>query len=107
MQRLEYVLQQQERERQDFSLTFKCFFCRFRWDRSNRQDIVLHLAQCHKFNIGHPDNLVFVKEFLMKLKDWFDEFRCPYCKKKFKDKPTLSAGDLKILSKKTTINLFF
>lgn len=87
--RLEYVLAQQESERNSYDISFKCFFCRYRWDKVNRSEVILHLAQCHKFNIGHPDNIVFAKEFLNKLRGLFDSFTCPCCKKTFKDKTTL------------------
>lgn len=89
MQRLEYILSQQEIERQDHTFTGKCYFCKYRVTKGNRSDLILHMTQCHKFQIGHPDNIVFAHEFLAKIKKYFDDITCPYCIKKFKDKTTL------------------
>ena len=90
LNRLDYVLKQQDTERRDRSFNYKCFFCKFRIDKANPADIILHMTACHKFQIGHPDNMVFTKEFLKRQKEeYFDLLKCPYCKKIFKDKPTL------------------
>ena len=89
LDRLEYVLSLQEQERKDRTFTGKCFFCKYRVTKGNRADLILHMTQCHKFQIGHPDNIVLASEFLSKIKSYFDENICVYCGKKFKDKSTL------------------
>jgi len=87
--RLEYILAQQELERQDNTFMGKCFFCKYRVTKGNRSDLILHMTQCHKFQIGHPDNIVFANEFISKIKVYFDDITCPFCVKKYKDKNTL------------------
>lgn len=87
--RLEYVLSQQEIERHDHTFTGKCFFCKYRVTKGNRSDLILHMTQCHKFQIGHPDNIVFANEFISKIKIYFDDNTCPYCTKKYKEKSVL------------------
>lgn len=72
--RLEYVLALQEQERQDKTFTGKCFFCKYRVTKGNRADLILHMQQCHKFQIGHPDNIVLANEFLAKIKEYWVGF---------------------------------
>ncbi|KAG2460034.1 ZN277 protein, partial [Polypterus senegalus] len=47
------------------------------------------MAKDHGFNMGLPDNIVYVSEFLTMLKKKLDNLQCLYCEKVFRDKNTL------------------
>ncbi|GAB1608687.1 zinc finger protein 277-like [Argonauta hians] len=86
--RLETVLEVQHRERTDQTFSRHCLFCREHF-LGNRSDLFNHMAFDHGFNVGQPDNLVFVLEFLDKLQQKLDNLQCLYCEKIFRDRPTL------------------
>uniref|UniRef100_A0A8C4T5B7 Zinc finger protein 277 n=1 Tax=Erpetoichthys calabaricus TaxID=27687 RepID=A0A8C4T5B7_ERPCA len=48
-----------------------------------------HCLYYHGFNMGLPDNIVYVGEFLTMLKKKLDNLQCLYCEKVFRDKNTL------------------
>ena len=43
----------------------------------------------HNFNVGQPDNLVFIKEFLDKIEAKLEQLVCLYCEKVFKSRDVL------------------
>uniref|UniRef100_A0A915JQY8 ZN622/Rei1/Reh1 zinc finger C2H2-type domain-containing protein n=1 Tax=Romanomermis culicivorax TaxID=13658 RepID=A0A915JQY8_ROMCU len=63
MRRLEEVLACQQRERQDQTFFRSCLFCRYQ-AAGNRAKLIHHLYMIHHLNLGSPDNLVFVNEYL-------------------------------------------
>ncbi|VDP52159.1 unnamed protein product, partial [Soboliphyme baturini] len=63
LRRLEEVLSCQQRERLDRSFDRVCLFCRYRV-KGNRSKLIHHLYLIHQLNLGSPDNLVFVNEYL-------------------------------------------
>ncbi|KAI8877085.1 hypothetical protein K501DRAFT_230806 [Backusella circina FSU 941] len=74
------LLQQNEREK-DSKLPRKCLFCKIVSD--NRALLFKHMFAEHNFNIGLPDNLVFVNEFLDTLEAKLSKLQCLYCEKTF------------------------
>ncbi|XP_064605513.1 zinc finger protein 277-like isoform X2 [Liolophura sinensis] len=87
-QKLAKVLDQQERERNDDTFSKDCVFCRKNFS-GRRADLINHMASQHDFNIGSPDNLVFVDEFLDIIQSKLNNLLCLYCEKLFKDRWTL------------------
>jgi hypothetical protein len=88
MRRLEEALSCQQREREDKTFQLQCIFCRYT-ARGNRSKIIHHLYMIHQLNLGSPDNLVFVTEYIEHLKNKMQNNECIYCEKQFQDKNTL------------------
>lgn len=88
MRRLEEALSCQQRERDDTNFSQQCIFCRYT-AKGNRSKIIHHLYMIHHLNLGSPDNLVFVTEYIAHLKDKLDRQECIYCEKTFADRNTL------------------
>jgi len=65
----------------------KCIFCRDRFDQ--RKPYFLHLFLSHGLNIGSPDNLVEIEEFLDILQYKIESWICIYCEKTFKSPSVL------------------
>ncbi|XP_026167258.1 zinc finger protein 277 isoform X3 [Mastacembelus armatus] len=86
--RLEEVLEQQQRERDDTSFHRVCMFCSEEFS-GNRSSLLNHMAREHSFSIGLPDNIVYCNEFLDTLQSKLDNLQCLYCEKTFRDKTTL------------------
>ncbi|XP_063324113.1 zinc finger protein 277-like isoform X1 [Pelmatolapia mariae] len=86
--RLEEVLEQQQKERDDSSFHRLCMFCSEEFT-GNRSSLLNHMAIEHSFSIGLPDNIVYCSEFLDTLQDKLDSLQCLYCEKTFRDKTTL------------------
>ncbi|XP_071961515.1 zinc finger protein 277-like [Antedon mediterranea] len=86
--RLDSILLQLQKERDDVNFKRRCLFC---WDvfEGNRMALIDHLSKDHSFAIGRSDNIVFVNEFLDKLQEKLDKLQCLYCEKTFRDRPTL------------------
>ncbi|KAI8050340.1 hypothetical protein BDF22DRAFT_622446 [Syncephalis plumigaleata] len=81
-EKLNEILQVQEKERQeDGSVPRKCLFCKV--IPENRHLLFKHMFQEHGFNIGLPDNLVEVEEFLNLLSAKLTNRQCLYCEKIF------------------------
>ncbi|KAJ2776138.1 hypothetical protein GGI15_004936 [Coemansia interrupta] len=79
---LEAVLAQQAVERRGVALEpRKCLFCRQHCD--TRATLFRHAYREHSFNIGLPDNLVQVDEFLHILESKLAAQQCLYCEKTF------------------------
>jgi hypothetical protein len=88
MRRLEEALACQQREREDISFSMQCIFCRY-VARGNRAKLIHHLYMIHHLNLGSPDNLVFVNEYLDYLRDQLTRNECIYCEKVFADRNVL------------------
>ncbi|KHN82741.1 Zinc finger protein [Toxocara canis] len=88
MRRLEEALSCQQRERDDANFSLQCIFCRYT-ARGNRSKIIHHLYMIHHLNLGSPDNLVFVQEYIEHLKEKLSRNECIYCEKTFSDRNTL------------------
>ncbi|XP_072519560.1 zinc finger protein 277 [Salminus brasiliensis] len=86
--RLEEVLEQQQRERDDDGFQRTCMFCTEEFI-GNRSLLLNHMAREHSFSIGLPDNIVYCTEFLDTLERKLDNMQCLYCEKTFRDKTTL------------------
>ncbi|KAG0225800.1 hypothetical protein BGW41_004553 [Actinomortierella wolfii] len=81
-EKLNEILQVQERERnEDAKQKRKCLFCKNVCD--NRAILFKHMFAEHNFNIGLPDNLVNVNEFLDMLEAKLTNLQCLYCEKTF------------------------
>uniref|UniRef100_A0A914WL95 ZN622/Rei1/Reh1 zinc finger C2H2-type domain-containing protein n=1 Tax=Plectus sambesii TaxID=2011161 RepID=A0A914WL95_9BILA len=68
MRRLEEALACQQREREESTFSQQCLFCRYT-ARGNRSKIIHHLYMIHHLNLGSPDNLVFVTEYVEHLRE--------------------------------------
>ncbi|XP_053741891.1 zinc finger protein 277 isoform X2 [Synchiropus splendidus] len=86
--RLEEVLEQQQKERDDNTFSRPCLFCSEEFT-GNRSSLLNHMAREHSFSIGLPDNIVYCDEFLNTLQKKLDDLQCLYCEKTFRDKTTL------------------
>ncbi|KAJ2617396.1 hypothetical protein H4S08_000364 [Coemansia sp. RSA 1365] len=76
------VLATQEAERQGPARNpRKCLFCKRMCE--DRRDLFRHGYREHSFNIGLPDNLVCVDEFLQLLETKLASQQCLYCEKIF------------------------
>ncbi|KAI8362636.1 hypothetical protein BD560DRAFT_333987 [Blakeslea trispora] len=73
-------IQQVERETESKSPR-KCLFCKIICE--NRAILFRHMFAEHNFNIGLPDNLVHVNEFLDTLEAKLSNLQCLYCEKTF------------------------
>uniref|UniRef100_A0A1I8AQG1 C2H2-type domain-containing protein n=1 Tax=Steinernema glaseri TaxID=37863 RepID=A0A1I8AQG1_9BILA len=88
MRRLEEALACQQREREDTTFQMQCLFCRYT-ARGNRSKIIHHIYMIHHLNLGSPDNLVFVHEYIDHLKEKLTRNECIYCEKTFADRSTM------------------
>ncbi|KAI8081889.1 uncharacterized protein B0P05DRAFT_538492 [Gilbertella persicaria] len=80
--KLNEVLKTQQNERETESkLPRKCLFCKIICE--NRAVLFKHMFAEHNFNIGLPDNLVNVNEFLDTLEAKLSNLQCLYCEKTF------------------------
>ncbi|KAF9098444.1 hypothetical protein BGX23_006250 [Mortierella sp. AD031] len=81
-EKLNEILKAQEKERnEEAKLKRKCLFCKNVCD--NRTILFKHMFAEHNFNIGLPDNLVNVNEFLDMLEAKLTGLQCLYCEKTF------------------------
>ncbi|KAI7894529.1 uncharacterized protein EV154DRAFT_498083 [Mucor mucedo] len=80
--KLNEVLKTQQNEREtDSKASRKCLFCKNICE--NRAILFRHMFAEHNFNIGLPDNLVHVNEFLDTLEAKLSNLQCLYCEKTF------------------------
>ncbi|XP_062617716.1 zinc finger protein 277-like [Saccostrea cucullata] len=86
--KLEKVLAQQQKEREDENFCRTCLFCRDHFT-GNRADMFDHMTHDHGFSVGRPDNLVYTDELLDDLQEKLDNLQCLYCERTFKDKIVL------------------
>ncbi|KAG0320463.1 hypothetical protein BGZ99_004495 [Dissophora globulifera] len=81
-EKLNEILRVQEKERnEDAKIKRKCLFCKNFCE--NRSILFKHMFAEHNFNIGLPDNLVNVNEFLDMLEAKLTSLQCLYCEKTF------------------------
>ncbi|KHJ40616.1 zinc finger, C2H2 type [Trichuris suis] len=76
--RLEEVIACQQRERSDYTFCRKCLFCHY-VVRGNRAKFIHHLYLIHRLNLGSPDNLVFVSEYIDILSEKINNNECLKC----------------------------
>ncbi|KAL0271938.1 UNVERIFIED_CONTAM: hypothetical protein PYX00_005084 [Menopon gallinae] len=86
--RLEWILDYQRKEREDRSFIKSCFFCRH-VEKGSRSDFLTHLSYHHNFQLGRPDNLVFIDKLLEKVEEKLNRLECIYCEHMFKDRTVL------------------
>ncbi|ORX47335.1 hypothetical protein BCR36DRAFT_295458, partial [Piromyces finnis] len=77
-EKLNEMLMIQDRERKDNNKPRKCLFCK-----------KIHMFTEHNFNIGLPDNIVNIDEFLYILQTKLNGLQCLYCEKIFKSNAVL------------------
>uniref|UniRef100_A0A672YF65 Zinc finger protein 277 n=1 Tax=Sphaeramia orbicularis TaxID=375764 RepID=A0A672YF65_9TELE len=87
--RLEEILEQQQKERDDSSFHRLCMFCSEEFTGNRWSSLLNHMAREHSFSIGLPDNIVYCNQFLDTLQHKLDNLQCLYCEKTFRDKTTL------------------
>ncbi|KAK9722352.1 hypothetical protein K7432_002740 [Basidiobolus ranarum] len=81
-EKLNEILRTQDKERHEDCLkSRKCLFCKNVCE--NRTKLFKHMFGEHNFNIGLPDNLVDVDEFLDILEGKLNQLQCLYCEKIF------------------------
>ncbi|CAK8688679.1 unnamed protein product [Clavelina lepadiformis] len=85
---LKKLLLRQEFERKDETFSRMCPFCT-KFFQGNRIILFNHMNEDHNFNIGHPDNIVNVREFMDEIQVKLDALQCLYCEKVFKDRASL------------------
>uniref|UniRef100_A0A5S6R1Z8 C2H2-type domain-containing protein n=1 Tax=Trichuris muris TaxID=70415 RepID=A0A5S6R1Z8_TRIMR len=76
--RLEEVIACQQRERSDNTFCRRCLFCDY-VVRGNRAKYIHHLYLIHRLNLGSPDNLVFVSEYIDILSEKIKRGECLKC----------------------------
>ncbi|KAJ3023552.1 hypothetical protein HKX48_002425 [Thoreauomyces humboldtii] len=87
-EKLNQMLKIQEKERlEDSTVSRKCLFCKVLCE--NRSLLFKHMFSEHGFNIGLPDNLVEVSDFLETLQKKLAGLQCLYCEKIFKTSAVL------------------
>lgn len=87
-EKLKEILKIQEAERKSpLKELCKCLFCKKMFDE--RLGLFEHFRQEHGFQIGHPDNLVMVDDFLNMLELKIQGCICIFCEKVFPDHITL------------------
>jgi hypothetical protein len=89
--RLEIILDYQEHDR--FRKDFKqmCLFCSTEFNGTYEEvaSFFNHMSDKHQFNVGHPDNMVFIDEFIETIRTRLESLQCLSCVKCFKDRSTL------------------
>ncbi|CAJ0954567.1 unnamed protein product, partial [Mesorhabditis belari] len=88
MRHLDEALSCQQREREDTNFTQKCMYCRYT-AKGNRSKIIHHLYMIHHLNLGSPENLVFVTEYIEHLRERVERQECIRCEKTFADRNAL------------------
>lgn len=87
-QRLEWVLQTQQFEREDTNFKRGCLICRTQIS-GTRATYLQHLSDAHNIQLGRADNLVFVDELIDLIEQYLEKFQCIYCEKFFTDRLVL------------------
>ena len=85
---LKQLMLRQEFERKDNTFERMCLFCS-KVFRGNRMLLFNHLTMDHNFNVGHPDNIVNVREFLDAIEYKLNNLQCLLCENTFKDRASL------------------
>jgi len=97
--KLKQMLLRQEFERKDTSFERTCLFCND-YFCGNRLQLFNHMATLHGFNVGHPDNIVNIREFLDLIESKLKALQCLLCENKFKDRISLREHMRKKLHRK-------
>lgn len=82
--KLNYVVEQKERERSETRFSRQCIYC----SKIIAGGVAIsfhHLTFDHGFSIGNPDNIVFGEKLLNILQDKLQKLQCIYCEKVFKN----------------------
>jgi len=95
---LEYVIKVHEEERKNENFNRSCLFCRQMFTSSS--ELLNHMAFDHNFNVGQPDNIVFVNEFLDMIESKLEQLICLYCENYFKSREVLKEHMRKKMHKK-------
>ena len=76
--RLERILQYQEHDRARSDFSQMCIFCSTKFEGSYAQVVEFfnHMSSKHQFNVGHPDNMVFIEEFIETIRTRLNAFQC-------------------------------
>lgn len=99
MKRLEWVIEQQMKEREDNKFTKGCLFCRLQIT-GTRAEYITHLSTKHNLQLGRPQNLVFIDKLIDKIEQKLESLQCIYCEKVFKDRNVLKEHMRKKLHKR-------
>lgn len=99
MNKLKQMLLRHEFERKDTTFERTCLFCSKQLI-GNRLQLFNHMTSQHGFNVGHPDNIVNVNEFLDLIESKLESLQCLLCENKFNDKLTLREHMRKKLHRK-------
>jgi len=89
--RLDVILENQERDRSRTDFHKMCLFCsaEFNGGYDQVKEFFNHMSEKHHFNVGHPDNMVFIDDFIESIRGRLDGLQCLSCTKCFKDRTTL------------------
>jgi hypothetical protein len=89
--RLDVILENQERDRSRTNFNKMCLFCsaEFNGPYDQVKEFFNHMSEKHHFNVGHPDNMVFIDDFIESIRGRLDGLQCLSCTKCFKDRTTL------------------
>jgi len=88
LSKLKSLLLRQEFERKDEGFVGVCPFCSQTF-QGNRVLLFDHMIKDHNFNVGHPDNIVNVHEFLETIRNKLESRQCLFCEQVFKSRLTL------------------
>ncbi|BES98453.1 Zinc finger protein [Nesidiocoris tenuis] len=86
--RLETVLQQQIAERDDYTYTHGCLFCR-QDVGPTRAEYLTHLSTQHNLQLGRPEKIVFFDKFISVIEEKLEQLQCIFCEKLFTDRNVL------------------
>lgn len=102
-EKLEWILEEQLRERSDKNFQRGCMFCRTEFSES-RILYVKHLSEKHNIQLGKTENLVLIDQLLDKIENKIESLICIYCEKEFKDRAVLKEHMRKKLHKRINPN---
>eukprot|EP00053_Salpingoeca_punica_P017542 m.169207 g.169207 ORF g.169207 m.169207 type:complete len:472 (-) comp17235_c1_seq3:2766-4181(-) len=111
-ERLKKILDCQRNEKLcSQNANWRCLFCKEQ-SQGDRFVIFRHMLAAHGFNIGLPDNMVHVHEFLSTLQAAIVNLQCLYCEKTFRDRTLLKSHmrkkkHYKIDPRNTTYDRFY
>lgn len=83
LDRLSKVLKVQEKERSGYQFTRQCILC-LQILTGTKAEFLDHLGIKHNFSIGHPDNIVYIEEFIDSIDQKLKQLKCLWCEGSFK-----------------------
>lgn len=86
--RLDAIMQEHERERTEINENIPCLFCTEKYT-GTWQGYLQYLFVEHQFNPGRPSNLIYIKEFISRLRNQLDSNACIFCQAVFPNQRTL------------------